>query len=305
MTAFDGELLTSGDQYTFASFLSREATYDVLVNIWKLSHPSLANGHGNRDLDDEADTGETTVEAHSKARLSKRARLRRRFMERRERWRSAGIESDEDEDNDSEEDQEPSGSSHDEQEEGSAAPEAKKQRRARRPTECQDGKQNEHYPNVVLDAVYPTSVETLHNLLYTTDFVRNFLVEEQKVLDVEIGEWEKSEDAPAEGMCRALSYIKPLNGSIGPKQAKCVISEASLHVDPDTYTTTIATTRTPDVPSGGSFAVKTRTCLTWAGGWRTRLHVTCTVEWTGRSFIRSTYHLLARGLSMSRAPRHL
>lgn len=83
-----------------------------------------------------------------------------------------------------------------------------------------------------------------------------------------------------------MSYIKPLNGSIGPKQTKCEIVDQTDHNDPDNYISMITTTRTPEVPSGTVFSVKTRTCLTWAGPWSTKVLVTTQVDWTGRSFIK-------------------
>lgn len=83
-----------------------------------------------------------------------------------------------------------------------------------------------------------------------------------------------------------MSYIKRLGGSIGPKQTKCEIRDETLHCDFDEYVTMLTTTRTPDVPSGGVFSVKTRTCITWASSASSRIVVTSQVEWTGRSFIK-------------------
>lgn len=83
-----------------------------------------------------------------------------------------------------------------------------------------------------------------------------------------------------------MSYIKPLNGSIGPKSTKCEIRDETLHCDFDDYVVMLTTTRTPDVPSGGVFSVKTKTCITWASAVTTRVLVTSQVEWTGRSFIK-------------------
>jgi len=88
-------------------------------------------------------------------------------------------------------------------------------------------------------------------------------------------------------LARNMSYIKPLTGSVGPRQTKCELKEESVHVDFDDYVSTTTTTRTPDVPSGGSFSVKTRTCIMWAGPATTRVVVSTTVEWTGRSFLKS------------------
>ncbi|KAG8980258.1 hypothetical protein FRB90_007716 [Tulasnella sp. 427] len=83
-----------------------------------------------------------------------------------------------------------------------------------------------------------------------------------------------------------MSYIKPLNGSVGPKQTKCELKEETVHVDFDSYVSTVTTTRTPDVPSGGVFACKTRTCIMWAGPASTKIIVTTAVEWSGRSFLK-------------------
>jgi hypothetical protein len=83
-----------------------------------------------------------------------------------------------------------------------------------------------------------------------------------------------------------MSYIKPLNGAIGPRQTKCEIRDETIYTDFDDYVVTITTTRTPDVPSGNVFSVKTRTCIMWASAVSSRVIVSTQVEWTGRSFIR-------------------
>lgn len=59
-----------------------------------------------------------------------------------------------------------------------------------------------------------------------------------------------------------------------------------LYCDFDDHVILLTTTRTPEVPSGGVFAVKTRTCLMWASAVSTRIVITTEVEWTGRSFIK-------------------
>lgn len=88
-------------------------------------------------------------------------------------------------------------------------------------------------------------------------------------------------------LCRSMSYIKPLGGGIGPKQTKCHITDETDTFDPETYISMITTTRTPDVPSGNVFSVKTRTCLTWAGPNSTKVVVTTQCEFTGKSWIKS------------------
>ena len=79
-----------------------------------------------------------------------------------------------------------------------------------------------------------------------------------------------------------MSYIKRMNhGSIGPKLMRCKIRNKMLHCDFDDYVMMLTTTRTPDVPSGGVFGVKTCTCLMWASRASLRIIVMSQVEWTG------------------------
>lgn len=103
-------------------------------------------------------------------------------------------------------------------------------------------------------------------------------------IELEMSDWRCIEGKTL--LTRTMSYIKPLNGSIGPKQTKCHIVDEQDHFGLDDYISLVTTTRTPDVPSGGVFSVKTRTCLTWAGGNSTRMLVTSTVEWTGKSWVK-------------------
>ena len=89
-----------------------------------------------------------------------------------------------------------------------------------------------------------------------------------------------------------MTYIKPLNASIGPKQTRCELRDETISIDFDSYVTMLTTTRTPEVPSGNVFSVKTRTCITWASAVASRVLVTTQVEWTGRSFIKGESSLL-------------
>lgn len=99
-----------------------------------------------------------------------------------------------------------------------------------------------------------------------------------------MGEWKKAEGTIVE--TRDLSYIKPLNGAIGPKSAKCLITEEVLHKDFETFVTVLTTTSTPEVPSGGSFTCKTKTCITWAGKGKVKLLVTVLVDFTKSSWFK-------------------
>lgn len=153
------------------------------------------------------------------------------------------------------------------------------------PTRCACGKNGEHYPTAVIDTVIPGTPEKIYELMFNSQFIKNFLSVDQKLMDIQTSEWSPREPE-SKLLARDISFIKPLGGSIGPKQAKCEIKEEQLHIDFDDYASMLTTTRTPEVPSGSLFSVKTRACLMWASATSTKLVVTTTVDWTGRSFIR-------------------
>lgn len=86
---------------------------------------------------------------------------------------------------------------------------------------------------------------------------------------------------------RKYDYIKPLGGPIGPKQTKCLITDKLIDYDIDNKILVEQWTSTPDVPSGNSFQVKTRLFFSWANDNSTKMYVLTSVEWTGKSWIKS------------------
>ncbi|WVQ93593.1 hypothetical protein IAU59_000668 [Kwoniella sp. CBS 9459] len=153
------------------------------------------------------------------------------------------------------------------------------------PTKCACGKEGKHYSETALETVFPSTPEKIYNLMFNSGWFKTFLSENQKLKDIEQSDWRPISEGSVL-LTRSISYIKPLNGSIGPKQTKCHIVDEHEHMDFDDYVSMITTTRTPDVPSGGVFSVKTRTCLMWAGSNSTKVVVTTTVEWTGKSWVK-------------------
>ncbi|EPB91494.1 hypothetical protein HMPREF1544_01625 [Mucor circinelloides 1006PhL] len=150
-------------------------------------------------------------------------------------------------------------------------------------TECECSKTDQHFPTVVMDNKYNTTIETMYNLLYNSTFMNKFLCEVEK--KVCIGEWSKNDGCVH---ARESSYIKYLGGSIGPKSTKCYLKEEVLHLDTTDYVSQLTVTQTPDVPSGGSFSVKTRTCISWCGQGQVRVLVTVLVDFTKSSWLKST-----------------
>jgi hypothetical protein len=302
-------------RHTFRSLLSRESTYDLLINIWKISHPSLISSANGSRLEGPG-TGDKT--------------------EKTEESDPGSDLSSEDEDEVYDEDAEHEGvGSFTEASDGSVAgsepaePALKPVSRkpsaigvngsgttplypqfngnvkagekagvagaeasadfpgpsVHAPTECADGAS--HYGKVIKDESIPAPLGKVYSMMFgpaSGIFMSRYFLEVQKVLDLQFEDDKKGLGPGTE--TRTYSYIKPLNASIGPKQTKCIITEALDAFDLDKAVSVTITTQTPDVPSGNVFSVKTKYCLSWAPGNATRLQMNCTIEWTGKSWLK-------------------
>jgi hypothetical protein len=248
------QITTRTTKYTFASFLARDTAYDVIFNIWRLARPEDG-------LSEDETMGRPALDG-------------RHAPETASPTESAVVSV------------------------GSVAPLIHKA------TYCTCGKEGKHYSEPIVDMVIPGTPERIYNLMFASGFLKDFMRENQKLegkflfpplvqkvangrvcADIQISDWEPM-SADQNCLARNMSYIKRLGGSIGPKQAKCEIRDETLYCDFDDYVVTDTTTRTPEVPSGGAFHVKTRTCITWASSASSHVVVTSQVEWTGRSFIK-------------------
>ncbi|CAO1623550.1 unnamed protein product [Parajaminaea phylloscopi] len=287
------QIATLHAKHTFSSLLSRDTTFDLMANIWKLSHPDVPVTGDADGSDDEHSDAEDGDDKESKAGDERRGKVSKRAMLRKKLKgvtgsgaggkdgaagggsASADIVA------------QRSGSTstaNGRGDTGAAGGEAGKQRKVKHPaTQCPCDQDKKHLSTIALDTTYPTTPAKVFDLLFRSDFMKTFWTDNQKLMDLEVGPWKGDEGSQT----RDFSYIKPLSGGFGPKQTKCVIVDEEQHVDFDNYVTVLTTTRTPDVPSGGSFSVKTRTCLTWKGnGNFTKVYVTCATEWTARSMLR-------------------
>ncbi|KAJ3730066.1 hypothetical protein DFJ43DRAFT_463781 [Lentinula guzmanii] len=247
-------ITTRQSKYTFASFLSRDTTYDVIYNIWRLVRPEALSG----TLSDNASIGSGSREGGVNGGIVE-----------------GTIIGDAD---------------------GSAITNAGPRGGViqNKVTFCKCGKDGKHFSEMALDTVIPGTPDKIHNLVFTSGFIKDFLVTNQKLIDLQMSDWTPGDE---NHLSRTMSYIKPLSGSVGPKQTKCEIRDEVEYCDfspsnPNAYSSTLTTTRTPDVPSGGAFSVKTRTCITYASAISSKVVVTTQVEWTGRSFIKG---LIERG----------
>lgn len=292
-------------KHVFASFTSRDSTYNLIVEIWKLGHPSLRSSLNGVRLE-ETGGGDKTEKYDGKAEA-----------EGSQSGSDSGSEAasgDDVYDEDDEDDEEDSGieqgdgsvqSSLDAEKIVSRKPSApafangaglektKEETPApagdypgpatHAPTECTNGES--HYAKIIADELIPAPLGKIYNLLFgapSVAWMQNWLSVEQKCLEVTL------DDLPLnlETKTRGYSYIKPLNGSIGPRQTKCVCTETLDFLDFEKSISVTISTQTPDVPSGNVFSTKTKYCLSWGEGNSTRLQMNCAIEWTGKSWLK-------------------
>lgn len=230
------QITTRQAKYTFASFLSRDTTYDVIANIWRLSRPddALSQTGSSGNFISPASTSDVSGPLVT----------------------TGGKE---------------------------IAPVARFSKN--KVTQCACSKSGQHLNEIALETVLPGTPDKIYNLMFASGFIKDFMRVDQKLMDVQISDWFPTSDN-LKLLARNMSYIKPLNNSVGPKQTKCEIHDETLTCDFDDHVVMLTTTKTPDVPSGGVFSVKTKTCLMWASAISTRVIVSTQVDWTGRSFIK-------------------
>ncbi|KIK34900.1 hypothetical protein CY34DRAFT_110104 [Suillus luteus UH-Slu-Lm8-n1] len=228
------QITTRQAKYTFASFLSRDTTYDVIANIWRLARPddALSQTGSSANIISPASTSDVSGPVVT-----------------------------------------------------NKAKEVAPLTRANKITYCACSKSGQHLNEIALETVLPGTPDKIYNLMFASGFMKDFMRVDQKLMDVQISDWSPTNHNP-KLLARNMSYIKPLNNSVGPKQTKCEIHDEGLTCDFDDHVVMLTTTKTPDVPSGGVFSVKTKTCLMWASSISTRVIVTTQVDWTGRSFIK-------------------
>ncbi|KAI7962811.1 hypothetical protein MJO28_000905 [Puccinia striiformis f. sp. tritici] len=224
------QVITTQSRHTFASFLSRDATIDLMTSIWNIARPpGTEPTHGLtldvtmpplEDLSDGTKVGSQDSHTSTPALSKKVDHL---------------------------------------------------------PTQC-DCSTEEHYKELIWDASYPTSPEKLYNILFQSDFLKDFWVNEEHLTEIEVGDWTTAPDAKYPS--RSVSYIRPVNAPVGPKTIKCYVSDEHRALDFDHYVSILSTTKTPDAPAGGGFCVKTLTCITWGPNNSSRWLVTAAVEWT-------------------------
>ncbi|KAK4221475.1 hypothetical protein QBC38DRAFT_126105 [Podospora fimiseda] len=296
------EISTLHAKHIFASFATRDTTYDLIIKIWKLGHPQLQSSLNGVTLEepggDRTVKIETTTEAPS-------------IIGSNHSISGSDDDSDNgddvyDEDEEDEDDQEAPQPSDDVSDADKAA--ARKVSGAagalsekvddaapaaggdfpgptsHAPTDC--GDLGSHYEKILGDETIPAPLGKVYNLLFgpgSADWMGKFITNDQKCMELTMEDKSGLTDAVKS---RTFTYIKPLGGSIGPKQTKCIVTEQLENIDLEKSVNVLCSTQNPDVPNGNIFVVKTRYCLTWGENDSTRIQVNCTIEWSGKSWLK-------------------
>lgn len=295
-------------KHVFASLLSRDTTYDLIISIWRANHPNLRSSLNGNPVDGTG-TGDKTEKAASIADDDSAS----------EEIYDEDLEDDHDDDSNS------YAEARDDSVTGSyIADTAKAQTRkvsaqvaaatgvianaktiettgsatqgtattvdypgpaTHEPTDCGDA--TTHCEKSLLDATVPAPLGKVFSLIFGSSskvFMRRFLGEDEKCSDIQ--QLDESTPLGPENKSRNFSYIKPLNAPVGPKQTKCIITETLEQYDLERAASVLCSTQTPDVPSGSAFVTKTKYCLMWAPGNGTKIIMTYVVEWTGKSWLK-------------------
>ncbi|ORX98240.1 hypothetical protein K493DRAFT_313735 [Basidiobolus meristosporus CBS 931.73] len=299
---------TLHNKYLFASFLTREAAFNCLVDLWRKNHPALienlaysnsesnlespynvssqpdsASGTDSGDSSSDEYSDEVSVGSHDEevdtedvdqSEIQRGRSLTSNLLAAPSRSGTAPLSKETSRERQNAPSPSPGGV-------GSTpttAPETEVSPGNTKQTVCECyGK--DHLENPVLDTLLPMPLAKVYELLYGDDtrWVENLLTE-SKNKDVEVSAWKENK--------RTLVYIKPINAPIGPKQTKCTVTEEIEHKDFDKYVSVVATVSTPDVPNGTYFNPKTRTCLMHAGDGKTRMIVSCGIVWHKSSWFK-------------------
>ena len=155
-------------QYVFASFLSRDTTYDLIVSIWRISHPTVPTGAALPDYEDAQENADESDEEAGEETGKRRRGLRRKRGKKDKALPALAAGTDV-----------ANGVEH---VEGTHTPtSATRQKKAVHPITSIPASITP-YPNVCLNAVFPSAPEKIYNLMFTSEvFMGDFWRTSQKL----------------------------------------------------------------------------------------------------------------------------
>lgn len=144
------QITTHNAKYTFASFLSRDTTYDVVHNIWRLARPEGADSislasEPRQSLDDSSRSLEGATPGVSATGVLYSGNATSSI--RSSSWSN-----------------------------GPTKPHLT--------TQCQCGKEGKHFSELLMDAVLPGTPEKLYSLMFASGFIKDFMSVDQKLIGV-------------------------------------------------------------------------------------------------------------------------
>lgn len=280
-------------RHVFASFINRDATFDLITNIWKIVHPNLKITPNVVQIDKGSDTkaieaAPVDADGSSDGDESEEYDEDEEFKEYADEVEDFADAGDDSEGNAGDASKKASSAALTASE-GTAVPAQVDfpGPPTHAPTSCTDS--DAHYDRQLCDEIIPAPLGRVYSLVFGKDsakFITQLLTDDgNRDLVMPPTEWPEV-NPDNQKKQRTVTYIKPLNNGIGPKQTKCILTETLEVLDFDNAVTILVSTSTPDVPSGNAFSVKTRYCFMWAANNQTRLIMNCAVEWTGKSWLK-------------------
>lgn len=288
-------------KYTFATFISRDATFDLLTKVWHrilLEKDGLLGEDTDFDVEDNDESLDELSEEEDDADVTgmddeEDSEEVRATEEEEEEAGSDDGEHDDTQDTD--EEVSPDTIDDSSEEDG---PKSKKSPLVsdgsgfkglptlgpltHSPTSS--GYEKESKDTFIVEDTFQAPLGVVFSLLFGKDtsyYIK--ILKNQKNINIEES---NITGLTKEGDSRDYKYVKPLSGSIGPKQTTCVINDKILSYDLNKNIVVEQSTSTPDVPSGNSFKIRTKIFLYWGDNNSTKMYVITTIEWTGSSWIK-------------------
>lgn len=122
----------------FASFIARDSTFDVFINVWRQAHSRSPSVYGG---DDEVTESPVNMVNDGKT--------------------------------------------------GAAAASNAKPKSTQGPTKCACGEKGEHYAEKAMEAVFPSTPESIYNLMFPSQFIREFMSDNQKLTGTLVVAWHR------------------------------------------------------------------------------------------------------------------
>ncbi|KAG7191691.1 uncharacterized protein KQ657_002827 [Scheffersomyces spartinae] len=295
---------TKDTRYNFASFISRDATFEFMTTVWKettgrsLLVETGSTKTGGRDDDNISNEGKIVNDIgdeESKAFLDTEedSRLESYIL---------SIDGDEDDDDDDDNDND-NDNDNDSIEDGSSG------LNNTRTIKILKFKEGLKYKNMGPDSHGPTHVDAksfvdnevvmsemelnaplgvVYELLFgdsNTTFITKFIEDHGGSEITSFGKFHPLESDPTK-LERTYTYRLELGYTIGPKSTKCEVAEIIEHLNFADYVIVEKVTRTPDVPLGTSFSVRNRLYFSWGKNNTTNLRCTYYIDWTGSSWVK-------------------